>query len=333
MRRLSYVLTVAAAVIVLPTLAMAGNQEVAEKVATNLRQSGQLQGYKVGVKFQEGTAWLRGQVASHEQMNAALRVAFQTEGVERVVNNLTVDSGLQTATVSQKPAPKRTKISVSSLLGKPLRHVSGATAPERRPARPTAAFQRTTSTKVATKAAKKLQEASPVETAFESKPVLPVAAEAKVEPNAKLLTEVQAPPAPINEQPRLVAQAQPMGQPMGQPVPVGYVQNEVTAPPQQYLAPVGTGAVPARYDQPTMPNYAWPSYAAHPNYAAVTYPKCHSAMAWPYIGPFYPYPQVPLGWRKVTLEWHDGFWNLDFDDGSCRGPFSGLFRPHKASCR
>ncbi len=94
MRRLSYVLTVAAAVLVLPTLAMAGNQEVAEQVAGNLRQSGQLQSYKVGVKFQEGTAWLRGRVASHEQMNAALRVAFQTEGVERVVNNLTVDSGL-----------------------------------------------------------------------------------------------------------------------------------------------------------------------------------------------------------------------------------------------
>ena len=25
----------------------------------------------------------------------------------------------------------------------------------------------------------------------------------------------------------------------------------------------------------------------------------------PYIGPFYPYPQVPLGWRKVQLEWDD----------------------------
>ena len=50
-----------------------------------------------------------------------------------------------------------------------------------------------------------------------------------------------------------------------------------------------------------MPGYAWPSYAAYPNYAAVTYPKQYSPTAWPYIGPFYPYPQVPLGWRKVTL--------------------------------
>jgi len=77
----------------------------------------------------------------------------------------------------------------------------------------------------------------------------------------------------------------------------------------------GTGAVtPARYDHAQMPNYAWPSYASHPNYAAVTYPKQYSPTAWPYIGPFYPYPQVPLGWRKVTLQWDDGWWMLDFHE-------------------
>ena len=68
------------------------------------------------------------------------------------------------------------------------------------------------------------------------------------------------------------------------------------------------------YDQPYLPNYAWPTYAAYPNYAALTYPKQYSPTAWPYIGPFYPYPQVPLGWRKVTLEWDDGWWFLDFKD-------------------
>ncbi len=71
------------------------------------------------------------------------------------------------------------------------------------------------------------------------------------------------------------------------------------------------------YDQPNMPNYAWPAYASYPNYAAVTYPTQYSATAWPYIGPFYPYPQVPLGWRKVTLEWDDGWWFLDFHDKHC----------------
>jgi len=80
----------------------------------------------------------------------------------------------------------------------------------------------------------------------------------------------------------------------------------------------GTGAgmppVPMRGDGPNMPNYAWPSYAAYPNYAALQYPTQYSPTAWPYIGPFYPYPQVPLGWRRVSLEWDDGWWWLDFDE-------------------
>jgi hypothetical protein len=80
-------------------------------------------------------------------------------------------------------------------------------------------------------------------------------------------------------------------------------------------APGGAGNPPA-YDQPYMPNYAWPSYAAYPNYSALTYPQQYSPTAWPYIGPFYPYPQVPLGWRKVALEWDDGWWFLDFYDRS-----------------
>ena len=96
-------------------------------------------------------------------------------------------------------------------------------------------------------------------------------------------------------------------------------------PPAQMCAPgmgggapmMGGGAPQARYDSPQLPAYAWPSYASAPNYAAVSYPKQYSASAWPYIGPFYPYPQVPLGWRKVSLEWDDGWWFLDFKD-RCR---------------
>jgi hypothetical protein len=82
---------------------------------------------------------------------------------------------------------------------------------------------------------------------------------------------------------------------------------------------MGGAVAPTRFDVPNMPNHAWPSYASYPNYAAVTYPRQYSATAWPYIGPFYPYPQVPLGWRKVTLQWDDGWWMLDFKDepGCC----------------
>ena len=45
--------------------------------------------YKIGVKYQDGTAWLRGRVNNEEQMNAALVLASQTPGVTRVVNELT----------------------------------------------------------------------------------------------------------------------------------------------------------------------------------------------------------------------------------------------------
>ncbi|MCU0871264.1 MAG: hypothetical protein MUE50_02870 [Pirellulaceae bacterium] len=95
------------------------------------------------------------------------------------------------------------------------------------------------------------------------------------------------------------------------PAPVVGISQPAVIMPAQLPGP-GYAAVPARYDQPSLPGYAWPTYAAHPNYAAVTYPKQYSPSAWPYIGPFYPYPQVPLGWRKVTLKWDDGWWNLDF---------------------
>lgn len=95
------------------------------------------------------------------------------------------------------------------------------------------------------------------------------------------------------------ANYQPGMEGLGQPIPA-------------YNPAMGGGVAPARYDHPRMPGYAWPSYAAYPNYAAVTYPRQYSPTAWPYIGPFYPYPQVPLGWRKVTLEWDDGWWMLDF---------------------
>jgi len=71
-----------------------------------------------------------------------------------------------------------------------------------------------------------------------------------------------------------------------------------------------TGATQA--SQPGLPNYAWPSYAPYPNFSAVGYPTAYPWQAWPNIGPFYPYPEVPLDWRAVTLRWDDGIWWLDF---------------------
>jgi hypothetical protein len=59
---------------------------------------------------------------------------------------------------------------------------------------------------------------------------------------------------------------------------------------------------------PPLPPYAWPTYAPHNNVSRVAYPEAYPYNAFPFIGPFYPFPKVPLGWRSVTLEWEDGHW-------------------------
>lgn len=110
---------------------------------------------------------------------------------------------------------------------------------------------------------------------------------------------------------------------MGSSMPMAFAETAGRAPmmmdgncgPGMAPMSMGYGGAPAMgSESPNLPGYAWPGYAAHPNYGQVNYPKQYSASAWPYIGPFYPYPQVPLGWRKVSLEWDDGWWWLDFHD-------------------
>ncbi|MBM3999193.1 MAG: BON domain-containing protein [Planctomycetes bacterium] len=124
---------------------------------------------------------------------------------------------------------------------------------------------------------------------------------AQVAPQPEPTPATPASPAPLQPTPAAPIPAAPQAQaglPQAAPIPAHYGSM--------------VGVAQVRYDHPQMPSYAWPSYAAYPNYAAVTYPRQYSPTAWPYIGPFYPYPQVPLGWRKVTLEWDDGWWQLDF---------------------
>lgn len=106
-----------------------------------------------------------------------------------------------------------------------------------------------------------------------------------------------------------------------QPMPGGHPgmnPGMMGAPMQPGMGgPGGPGPSPmgpaGNYSNPQLPSHAWPAYAQYPNSAAIQYPKQYSASAWPYIGPFYPYPQVPLGWREVSMEWDDGMWQLDFN--------------------
>ncbi|MCI0705587.1 MAG: BON domain-containing protein [Planctomycetia bacterium] len=76
-------------------------------------------------------------------------------------------------------------------------------------------------------------------------------------------------------------------------------------------APLGIpGHITPDLQAPNLPPYAWPTYAPHNNVSRVAYPQAYPYNAFPFIGPYYPFPKVPLGWRKVTLEWEDGHWYL-----------------------
>ena len=74
--------------------------------------------------------------------------------------------------------------------------------------------------------------------------------------------------------------------------------------PMNRMAPPGYSEL----NPPRMPPYAWPTYAPHNNFSRVATPTAYPAQAFPFIGPVYPFPKVPLGWRSVKLEWDDGYW-------------------------
>jgi hypothetical protein len=74
--------------------------------------------------------------------------------------------------------------------------------------------------------------------------------------------------------------------------------------------PVFRAGVPAYYglNPPPLPPHAWPTYAPYNNYSRVAYPQAYPYNSWPFMGPVYPFPKVPLGWRAIKLEWDDGYW-------------------------
>lgn len=244
------------------------DEQVAQQIAQQLKVSGRLKDYRVGVKYKEGVAWLLGTVTSEQQKKAAELIAGSCEGVVHVVSKLEIEGGTQPQpTAIPAQAPIQTASASSPLI---------ETSTPEPLARPLAAPQQ-----------RNPGANMPVPYAFRGQGVQ----------------------AASYAQP---AQYCPPGGGMG-PGGMGPGGGGTMGPAPMGHTPAAIGQS-VSYDNPQVPNYAWPSYAAAPNYAALTYPKQYSASAWPYIGPFYPYPQVPLGWRKVTLEWDDGWWFLDFKD-------------------
>jgi hypothetical protein len=104
--------------------------------------------------------------------------------------------------------------------------------------------------------------------------------------------------------------------PPGPPAPPAALPSNVVTPP----LPGGLPPEPAPIFQPQpplpgmvtnpppLPPYAWPTYAPYNNFSRVAYPDIYPYQAWPFIGPVYPFPKVPLGWRSIKLTWEDGNW-------------------------
>src|SRR3569623_93621 len=426
MHRFNMAWTMTAIVLLSPTLMLASDKQTGQQIADALKQSGRLVGFRIGVKYQEGTAWLKGRVSSEEQKALAIQMTEQLPEVSQVVDELTVEPASTAATpvfrpVANGPLPA----AASSICCSPTQRlapqepvVHAAKTPRGIAAGLLRIAQPTVDPNVQTTGG---ELSFPTAEARSSEPTPHLAAQPTVQPAStkrsiirrRTISSSQSPtpamaptaaPVTANVQGRQMnliplvrgpdgnlvpldpamaqqmgLQAQPVaggqqmqkipltnnnsarskqgrrGRPMpiasrnqgGRPVPAAY--NAAAGGPPGGVYPPGAyppgavppgalpamegvpgaplpgavpapiaGPAPAYYDQPNMPNYAWPSYAAYPNYAALTYPKQNSPTAWPYIGPFYPYPQVPLGWRKVTLEWDDGWWFLDFDDRNCQ---------------
>ncbi len=112
MRRLMWSAAIVGIALSVSGVCRAGDQEVAEEIKYNLKEV--LRNYNVGIKVQDGTAWLNGSVADERQMAAAMAIARQTPGVERVVNNMAIGSqsfgGRASASNLQQPTNIATSI-------------------------------------------------------------------------------------------------------------------------------------------------------------------------------------------------------------------------------
>jgi BON domain len=189
------------------------NQRIADAIAERLRQSGTLRHYDLSISFQNGTAELRGQVASQGQRDELRRLVQAVAGVESVSDRTSL---ADTAAVTQAQAV-----------------VPGP-----------------------------LVEPQPLAPKIPTTPAAPAVAAVPGQ-------AIPAEPTPIYQVP---------------PLP----STETNPPP--------------------LPPYAWPTYAPYNNFSRVAYPTLYPYQAWPFIGPIYPFPKVPPGWRSIKLDWYDGYW-------------------------
>ena len=295
MRRL--VLGIAVAVTsLMPVVGVADDQDIANFIKARLhaeQQQGNLQGFNVDMRVEEGTVWFQGHVSTAAQEMTILKTAQAAAhlGVLQVVDDIEIASA-QTLRAPEADYASRTTTEAQQPAARQVAYQQ----PQRRIRAQRASFGSGGST------------------------------------TRSLAPSIAAPPAPVSASLPPIVGNSPLpytssapcqgpgcgyggtiiGGDYSSPIVGGYDAGAPLA--SGFNGQPGLGGQAAGSESPSLPGYAWPSYAAHPNFGNVSYPQQYSPSAWPYIGPFYPYPQVPLGWRKVTLEWDDGFWMLDFHD-------------------
>ena len=263
------------------------DQQLANNVAMAVQRSG-LRGHELDLKVQNGTATLSGRAASPQDVAALTQIVSRVPGVRQVQNNVLAPG-------MRAPAPPKTpNQQVAEHIANALaaNHLSGLDIEVR--------YNNGTATLSGMVPHPQVKEIAHQVTA--SVPGVQQVANNLIAPAAPM--GPQGPPIGPNGAPVQQVNFQQQGAPGGMP--------PMMAPPAMAAAAVAGGASHMAYDLPHLPAYAWPSYASYPNAAQISYPQEYSASAWPYIGPFYPYPQVPLGWRQVQMEWDDGQWNLNF---------------------
>ena len=336
MRKFLFGALLASMTATMPSMALSGDREIAQAVMAQLQQhkaEGSLKGFDLDLKVEDGVVYLNGSVSSLAQKRLVEQAASNAAGACELVSELQLKG--QTAQTRKSTTAKSTVVpaSTTEAPAKPSRNDMEVTdsvismLQQSKQSGVLRGFELDVSTvggdcwlrgTVANQEHKDLvlDQVRRVRGVSRVIDDITVARNGvRQASNGELMPSIPTPmPVAQGSSMPVMNGSHGMGPRAFAPSGLaGYVEGG--APAGHPVAMQGGqtyGAGAPRYDQPNLPSYAWPSYAAYPNYAAVTYPKQYSPSAWPYIGPFYPYPQVPLGWRKVALEWDDGLWYLDF---------------------
>lgn len=282
------------------------NQKTAEGIGTALRRAG-LAGYDIDISFRGGVATVSGQISDEKQKQKVSQVVSSVPGVQAVDNRLTTAGGsrgdLQQAGYQPQPGQGRNiQLTAQQIEAQADNQKTANSVAKALSAAKFTGYDIEVRVQSGT-----AMIGGEVDSPEARERAAQVASRVPGVSNVHNMLRVKGAPAP-----RQMAQP---GYPQGQIQPAMYQGADpagMMGPPPGYGMPA-PNASHMMYNNPHLPEHAWPSYASYPNSAQVTYPKEYSASAWPYMGPFYPYPQVPLGWRQATLEWDDGHWNLSFD--------------------